>query len=99
MTLIGLSIIIVTFTYFLYKVPPSSWFPSWLFTTPQKPDSRCDVSRSDQNKIELSQSQDGDATKKNIIPPNAAVNEAKAELDRKAMPPPVVLVKPPQKPN
>ncbi|KFY21357.1 hypothetical protein V493_07471, partial [Pseudogymnoascus sp. VKM F-4281 (FW-2241)] len=107
MTLIGVSILIATFTFFLFKVPPSTWLAAWF---PRKPDSGGDVSRGDLDQTKAGQVKDGGETKgdeedkgdkEDTAPPDAGVKEAKkAELDRMAMPPPPsFLVKPPSAPS
>ncbi|KFY14688.1 hypothetical protein V491_05948, partial [Pseudogymnoascus sp. VKM F-3775] len=106
MTLIGVSLLIATFTFFLFKVPPSTWLASWF---PRKADSGGDVSRDDLNQTGAGQVEDGSETKgekgnkedkEDTAPPDAGVKEAKAELDRKAMPPPpTFLVKAPNGPS
>ncbi|KFX89485.1 hypothetical protein V495_06063 [Pseudogymnoascus sp. VKM F-4514 (FW-929)] len=97
MTLIGVSILIATFTIFLFKVPPSTWFAAWF---PRKADSAGDVSPADLDQTTAGQIKDGGETKgekEDIASPDVDVKkEAKAELDRKAMPPPPsFLIKPP----
>ena len=100
MTLIGVSILIATFTFFLFKVPPSTWLAAWF---PRKPDSGGDISRGDLDQTSAGQLKDGGETKEDTgekedtVLPDAGVKETnKAELDRKAMPPPpTFLVKPP----
>jgi cytochrome b involved in lipid metabolism len=109
MTLIGVSILIATFTIFLFKVPPSTWFAAWF---PRKADSNDDVSAGDLDQTTVGQVEDGGETKgdkedkegnegkEDAAPPDAGVKQAKAELDRKAMPPPPsFLIKPPSAPS
>lgn len=111
MTLIGVSILIATFTLFLFKVPPSTWFAAWF---PRKADSGGDVSNGNLDQTSAGQVEDGGGTKgdtedkeekEDTAPTDAGVKELKelkedkAELDRKAMPPPPsFLVKPPTGP-
>ncbi|ELR03108.1 hypothetical protein VC83_03438 [Pseudogymnoascus destructans] len=107
MTLIGVAILIATFTIFLFKVPPSTWLAAWF---PRKADGGGDVSNGDLDKTKAGQVEDGGETKgdgkgekedkEDITLPDAGAKEAKAEMDRKAMPPPPsFLVKPPSAPS
>lgn len=85
-------------------MPPSTWLAAWF---PRKADSSGDVSRDDLDQTGAGQVEDGGETKgekedkeEDTAPPDAGVKEAKAELDRKAMPPPpTFLVKAPNGPR
>jgi len=98
MTFIGLSLLVATFTFFLYKIPPSTWSLPWLRPPLGEPDAYPKSPYIDVNESKgdpaPAPAQVVDEPKKDVVSTNTDPKETKADLDRKAMPPPMLVNKP-----
>lgn len=90
--MIGLSLIVATFTIFLYKVPPSSWSLPWLRSALRGPAARSKGSSSEKDLAPTPPS--NNSIGNGVASVESEPKESKADLDREAMPPPLLLKKP-----